>query len=95
VGPTAQTCPHCGVNIEAFLAPLRQQAMSGVDVFDKAHGYDTELLDKPPERMAHQKLPSQPEPANRTFLYVVFWLALLMLAGLTLLVLVIRLFGRG
>ena len=95
IGPTAQTCPYCHVNVEAFLAPLRQQAMSGVAAFDKAHGYDTELLDKPPERIARRKLPSQPEPARRTFVYVVLWLALLTLAGLALLMLVIQLFGRG
>ena len=69
--------------------------MSGVAAFDKVHGYDTELLDKPPERIARRKLPSQPEPARRTFVYVVLWLALLTLAGLTLLMLVIQLFGRG
>ena len=83
IGPIAQVCPYCGVNIEAFLAPLRRQAMDNLAKKDKE---DQEF-----KRRWQQD--RQSSPTNRTFVAVALALSLLLLIGLTLLVVIIQNMG--
>jgi len=71
------------VNIEAFLAPLRRQAMDNLAKKDKE---DQEF-----KRRWQQD--RQSSPTNRTFVAVALALSLLLLIGLTLLVVIIQNMG--
>jgi hypothetical protein len=83
IGPMAEVCPYCGVNIEAFLAPLRRQAMDNLAKKDKE---DQEL-----GRRRQQD--RQSPPANRSFFAVALVLSLLLLIGLVLLLFIIQSMG--
>lgn len=36
IGPVARSCPYCGVDVEAFIAKLRQQTLAKLDQYDQA-----------------------------------------------------------
>jgi len=95
IGPTAEVCPSCGVNIEAFVANLRRQGPENLAAYDKRHGYDTRLLDNPPEHVTRRNQPGPPAQTSRAFFYVSLFLVLLMLMGLVTLILVLQTMSRG
>jgi len=78
----AEVCPYCGVNIEAFLAPLRRQAMDNLARKDKEDQKSRRL------RQDHQS-----PPANRSFFVAALALSLLLLIGLALLLFIIQNMG--
>jgi predicted RNA-binding Zn-ribbon protein involved in translation (DUF1610 family) len=56
ISPAAQVCPYCGVDVEAFIASLRQQTLHKLDQYEQA---EQEQRQQERERLERQKANAQ------------------------------------